>query len=49
VELLAPLVQEFGSVQRVAFANAGNFKEDLLDTMVVMGNGLLTTRFRDLL
>jgi hypothetical protein len=48
-ELLVPLVQEFGSVQRVAFANAGNFKEDLLDTMVVMGNGLLTTRFRDLL
>jgi hypothetical protein len=48
-ELLSPLVQEFGSVQRVAFANAGNFKEELLDTMVLMGNGLLTTRFRDLL
>ncbi len=48
-ELLSPLVQEFGSVERVAFANAGNFKEDLLDTMVLMGNGFLTTRFRDLL
>jgi hypothetical protein len=48
-ELLGPLVREFGSVRKVAFANASNFREDLLDTMVVMGNGLLAARFRDLL
>lgn len=49
MELQGPLVREIGCVQRVAFANAGNFKQDLLDTTVVMGNGLLAVRLRDLL
>jgi hypothetical protein len=49
-ELLGPLVQEFGSVRKnLAFATAGSFKQDLLDTAVLLGNGLLAARFRDLL
>ena len=49
MELQGPLVREIGSVQRVAFANAGNFKAELLDTTVLVGNGMLAARFRDLL
>lgn len=48
-DLLVPLVQEFGCIQkRIAFANASSFRHDLLDTTVI-GPGSATLPFRELL
>jgi hypothetical protein len=48
-ELLAPLIQEFGSVRKkVAFASARSFERDLLDTNVIRPGGT-SVRFRELL
>jgi hypothetical protein len=50
VELLVPLIQEFGSVKKkLAFAYANCFENDLLETSVLIGSGSATVKFRELL
>jgi hypothetical protein len=50
MEVLLHLVQELQSVPRMlAFANAANFRQMLLETKVVTGRNLAGTEFRELL
>ena len=50
MEVLLHLVQELHSVPRMlAFANAANFRERLLETNVITGRNLAGTQFRELL
>lgn len=50
VELLVPLMQEFGSVnKKLAFAYASSFEHDLLETSVLVGRGSAAVKFRELL
>jgi len=50
VELLVPLIHEFGSIKkRLGFASASSFQNDLLDTAVFLGQGSASIKFRDLL
>ena len=50
VELLVPLIQEFGSIKKkLAFAYATSFEHDLLETSVLIGCGSSAVKFRELL
>ena len=50
MEVLLHLVQELQSVPRMlAFANAANFRQMLLETKVITGRNLRGTEFRELL